>query len=75
VGVLTTIGADGGMKREEIKADDPPVTYTEFYRAVHAAIVGKGENPVPAEPVAEVLRLIEIIKGSAKEGRTLEVSM
>jgi len=75
VGVLTTVGNEGKMERREVKADDPPVTYTEFYRAVHAAVVGEGENPVPAEPVAKVLRLIEIIKESAKEGRTLDVRM
>lgn len=51
----------------------PPPTYAAFYTQLANALAGEGEVPVKAEEARDVIRLIELARRSAGEGRTLEV--
>lgn len=74
-GVLTTLNSDGKLVKTNVFADDPPATYIAFYKLLHAALGGRGENPVTAEQAAKVLKIIELAKQSSAEGRTIKVEM
>lgn len=50
-----------------------PPTYLEYYRIFARAIRGEGDVPVKAEEARDVLRIIELIEQSSREGRTLEL--
>lgn len=73
VGVLTVLDTEGKPKRSDVTADNPPTTYIEFYKLLHNALIGKGQNPVTAEQAASVLKIIELAKQSSAEGRTIKV--
>jgi len=75
MGVLTTLDASGKPTKSNVPADRSPVTYIEFYKLLHTALIGKGENPVTAEQAAKVLRIIELAKESSAGGRTVKVEM
>ncbi|KAK4632202.1 hypothetical protein CLAFUW4_03908 [Fulvia fulva] len=49
-----------------------PATYVEYYRVFGKALRGEGEVPVRAEEAADVLRIIEGVLVSSREGRTVE---
>lgn len=49
--------------------------YTAFYRAMAAAIAGDGPMPVGAAEAALGLQVLETALASAKEGRTLPLSV
>ncbi|KAL2824261.1 oxidoreductase [Aspergillus cavernicola] len=48
--------------------------YQHFYENVHAAITGQAELSVKPKDAALVMRLIELCRQSAVEGRTLDVN-
>lgn len=45
--------------------------YTDFWRALAAAIAGEGPNPVPTAEAIEVIELLEADAPSSAEGRTV----
>jgi predicted dehydrogenase len=52
---------------------EPPPTWAGYYRGLARALAGEAEVPVSPSGASEVIRLIELIKHSAKLGRTLEL--
>ncbi len=48
-----------------------PETYGKLYEEFVEAIEGKGEVPVKAGEAADVLRIIEAARESAKSGKTV----
>lgn len=75
-GSVTIINpATGVPEVRSVGDEDAPATYSAFYKALAAALRGQGENPVPAEQAAVVIRLIELAKMSSGEGRTVDVDV
>lgn len=72
-GVITTLQDDGALLSENIAT--LPGNYPAFYHAVFHAIVGKGDNPVKAEEAIHVMALIELGLNSAREKKTVRVSL
>ena len=70
-GELTQV-VKGEMKVNRMEAEEP-VTYVGFYREVAKALKGEGEVPVSAEQAADVIKLIELARESAKAGVIMEV--
>ena len=70
-GELTQV-VGGEMKVKRVEAEEP-VTYVGFYREMAQALRGEGEVPVSAEQAAEVIRLIELCRESAKTGAIIQV--
>jgi predicted dehydrogenase len=72
-GVLTTLV--GGTPVARAQPNVKPVTYLGIYeRFVEAIRAGDASKvPVKAEEAADVLRIIEAARRSAKEGRTVEL--
>ncbi|EME48309.1 hypothetical protein DOTSEDRAFT_147675 [Dothistroma septosporum NZE10] len=50
-----------------------PATYVEYYRIFAKALRGEGEVPVSAEEGADLLRILEAVETSSREGRTVEL--
>ncbi|SPQ21368.1 931e90ab-390d-405e-8f0f-8eeb84c85efd [Thermothielavioides terrestris] len=69
-GRLCLLGEDGTV-RDEVCPNVEPETYVKFYELFAKAVEsGKEEDiPVPASQAAQVLRIIEAIRESAKTGR------
>ncbi|KAK4138472.1 NAD(P)-binding protein [Trichocladium antarcticum] len=69
-GRLCLLGEDG-VVRDEACPNVEPETYLRFYELFAKAVASGDEKdvPVPASEAAQVLRVIEAIKESAKTGR------
>ena len=50
-----------------------PATYVEFYSIFANSLKGQGEVPVKAEEARDVLQIIEAVKLSSKEARTVSL--
>lgn len=50
-----------------------PATYVQFYSIFARALKGQGEVPVKAEEARDVLQIIEAVKLSSKEERTVSL--
>ena len=50
-----------------------PETYSAFYEQLAKALAGQGNVPVTAEEGINVIRLVELARESAYEGKTLDV--
>lgn len=72
-GILETVGSDGTMQTETVKPNNPPDTYDAFYAQLFKALRNGGKAPASADQAAEVLRIIEAIRKSSEEGRTIDV--
>lgn len=70
IGTLTTI-QDGKPVREITPTVEPP-TWSEYYRKMARALAGEGELPASGEEAAEVIRLIDLVQESSKQGKTLD---
>ncbi|KAJ9663544.1 hypothetical protein H2198_000810 [Neophaeococcomyces mojaviensis] len=73
-GTLATVGDDGKIVEERI----PTVStngYTAFYDQFAKALDAKDEKLLPVVPTvaADVIRLVELVRQSSQEGRTLTV--
>ncbi|KAL8289002.1 hypothetical protein RB600_004443 [Gaeumannomyces tritici] len=70
-GRLARVADDGSVSEVDWPNTEPPPTYFEFYRRLAAALrTGREEDvPVPAGQAADVLRIIEAMRESAKTGR------
>ncbi|KAL8404287.1 hypothetical protein RB594_009226 [Gaeumannomyces avenae] len=70
-GRLAHVADDGSVSEIDWPNVEPPPTYFEFYRRLAAALrTGREEDvPVPASQAADVLRIIEAMRESAKTGR------
>jgi predicted dehydrogenase len=73
-GFVCLLGEDGTVERKVCPTVEPE-TYVKFYELFAKAVQsGKEEDvPVPATQAAQVLRIIEAVRESAKTGR--EVSL
>ncbi|RMZ78666.1 hypothetical protein DV738_g3789, partial [Chaetothyriales sp. CBS 135597] len=72
-GVLTTSDNQGEISSTRVKGVEPK-TYSEFYRKFAAALNGaKDEIPVDATTAAEVIKLVELVRESSYQRRTLDV--
>jgi predicted dehydrogenase len=69
-GTLTTI-KDGKPVREITPTVEPP-TWSEYYRKMARALSGEGELPASGAEAAEVIRLIDLVQESSKQGKTLD---
>ncbi|KAL4966734.1 putative NAD binding Rossmann fold oxidoreductase [Aspergillus stella-maris] len=69
-GTLTTI-KDGKPIREVTPTVEPP-TWSEYYRKMARALAGEGDLPASGEEAAEIIRLIETVQESSKQGKTLD---
>ncbi|KAL4957485.1 hypothetical protein BDW69DRAFT_156168 [Aspergillus filifer] len=69
-GTLTTI-KDGKPVREVTPTVEPP-TWSEYYRKMARALAGEGDLPASGEEAAEIIRLIETVQESSKQGKTLD---
>ncbi|MGR4048394.1 oxidoreductase [Kosakonia cowanii] len=70
-GVLTRI--DGEARREETWLTLPG-NYPAYYAAIRDALMGGGENPVPASQAIRIMELIELGIESAKHRATLSLT-
>lgn len=70
LGTLTTIKED--LPSTEIVPTEAP-TWVEYYRVLAQALAGESELPASGTVASQVIRLIELIKESSKQGRTLDV--
>ncbi|EHA57572.1 oxidoreductase domain-containing protein [Pyricularia oryzae 70-15] len=70
-GRLAKLSAEGKAQEVAYPNIDPPATYLQLYRGLAAALrSGKEEDcPVPAAQAAEVLKIIEAMRESAKTGK------
>lgn len=73
-GVLSVVQGDGRIKEIQCPTVEP-ATYREFYRQFAAALAsGKEEDiPVKAEEAEEVLRIIEALRESGRDGREVRL--
>ncbi|KAI1870609.1 uncharacterized protein JN550_005152 [Neoarthrinium moseri] len=71
VGKLNTLGPDGKTGQEQNYPTVKPPTYREFYGRLAAALAsGKEEDvPVPAAQASQVLKIIEAVRESNRDGR------
>ncbi|KAL1974503.1 hypothetical protein VTN31DRAFT_4707 [Thermomyces dupontii] len=69
-GTLTTIKDD--LPTTEIVPTEAP-TWVEYYRVLAQALAGESELPASGAEASQVIRLIELIKESSKQGKTLDV--
>lgn len=70
-GVLTRI--DGETRKEETWLTLPG-NYPAYYAAIRDALMGGGENPVPASQAIRIMELIELGIESAKHRATLSLT-
>ncbi|MDV5356430.1 oxidoreductase [Enterobacter asburiae] len=70
-GVLTRI--DGEARKEETWLTLPG-NYPAYYAAIRDALMGGGENPVPASQAIRIMELIELGIESAKHRATLSLT-
>jgi predicted dehydrogenase len=66
-GILRT--AEGERRVPSAQGD-----YTRYYEAFAAAVASGGEGPVPAGDGVEVLRVLDAVRESAQQRRTVEVA-
>jgi len=64
-----TVWSDGGAATRELAS--VPGDYPAFYAATRDAIRGGAPNPVPPDDGVAVMRLLELGRRSAEEGRSL----
>lgn len=69
-GILTL--HQNGVQAEQTVATLPG-NYPAYYAAIRAALLGQGENPVPAQQAIHVMELIELGLLSHQERRTVAV--
>lgn len=74
-GTVDVVQADGSIQDFTLPNVEPQ-TYLRFYELLAKALVsGRQEDlPVPAQEAAEVLKIIEAIKESARTGREVSVA-
>ena len=70
-GTLTTL--QNNTPKAQHYPNIAPVTYKAFYTQFAAALRGEADVPVRPEEVREVIRIIELVRRSSGEGRTLEL--
>ncbi|CAG7935929.1 unnamed protein product [Penicillium olsonii] len=70
-GTLTNFH-DGNYTKKVVSAAEP-LTYTQFYRQLVAALAGDGEVPVSGEDGRRVIHLLELAYESSRTRRTLSV--
>lgn len=70
-GILTRVH---GEERTEKTRLTVPGNYPAYYAAVRDALLGKGENPVPARQAIAVMELIELGMESARHRATLTLN-
>ena len=72
-GSLAVVQPDGKIVEESCPSVSPPETYLKFYQLFAKSVeTGKEEDvPVPASQAAQVLRIIEALKESAKTGKEI----
>ncbi|TQB67717.1 hypothetical protein MPDQ_004911 [Monascus purpureus] len=70
-GYLTTL-KDNKPFREIYPTTEPP-TWTEYYRKLARALSGDGALPASGAEARDIIRLIELVQQSSREGKTLEV--
>ncbi|KAH8882288.1 NAD(P)-binding protein [Thozetella sp. PMI_491] len=70
-GVLSVVKADGHVVDEPCPSISPPDTYVKFYRLFAGAVESgnQDEIPVTAAQAAQVLKIIEAARESARTGR------
>lgn len=69
-GVLSVI--EGGKILSGQCSTAKPATWTAYYEQVAKALAGEGEMPVKPEEAVGLIKLIELVRQSSKERRTLK---
>lgn len=74
-GTIDVVQEDGSIQDYTFPNIEPQ-TYLRFYKLLAAALVsGKQDDlPVPAQEAAEVLKIVEAIKESARTGKEISVA-
>lgn len=70
---LLTIDKGGVFEKSAYFPNAPPETYGAFYKQFVEALQGDAKVPVSAEDGANVIKLVELVKQSSTERRTLSV--
>ena len=71
-GTLSLVAEDGSMSSKPYPTVKP-TTWSAYYEQMAKAMAGEGEVPVKPEDGARLIRLVELVRQSSKEGRTLDV--
>jgi predicted dehydrogenase len=66
---VAVIEREGLLENVEVPTENG--AYPEYYRQVRDAILGLGENPVPAEQAIRVMRLLEAGRQSSEQRREI----